>query len=384
MYTPNLKKTRENVYLCRMNLDVYQLFYTANLIFILTNLYGWMLKWFYKPEAYGDSYASLFPGQKIVGVLYLAQICELPYLLMIGNAAALFYVNVFSVLLFPALMVIMCESYFFLKRPSIGHWVIYFFPTTLLSLYLLAHALGWIPISDNLKLIIFWIVTLFALGYAFMIVREQIKIRQQIRRINEMSYSSEGDFPARFARRIEWLPLAICLLMYVNFAADDSWIKMWRDLIFTIVNVWFMFYTLNPHRKVALKQEAIKLPDNSNYRLSQERCSALQSLIFETVTNEKLYLDPHLSVDTLSKKVGSNKSYISEALVRSSYGSFYSAINQFRIDYASNLLLSQPEISIEAIAKSAGFSSASLFSRLFKQQKGISPSRFAMQNKIPI
>lgn len=364
-----------------MELNTYQLFYTANLIFILTNLYGWLIKWFYKAEAYSDNFSELFPGQKVVGALYLAQVFEIPYLLMVGDAKALFYVNSFSALLFPALMFVMCEAYFFLKIPPVRKLILYFLPVVAICSYLLAAVWGWVPLSGTDKSVMFWVITVIVCGYAVMIVREQYKIRKQIRNIDEMSYSSESDFPVRFAQQIEWLPLGVCLLMYLNFAADDVWVKMVRDVFFTIVNVWFLFYTLNPHRKALFKQGRTELQDNGKYRLGEKRCIELQTMIFENIINKKLYLDRHLSIESLSREMATNNNYISEAFVRSQYGSFYNAINHFRIDHAMELLISQPEMSIGSIAESSGFSSASMFSRLFKQYKGSSPREFAAKSK---
>lgn len=364
-----------------MELNISLLFYTANLLFIVTNLYGWLLKWFYKAEAYGENYGVLFPGQRFVGALYLVQLFELPYLLMVGNAEALFYVNAFSVLLFPALMVAMCEAYFFLKMPTVRQLMLYFLPVIFISGYLLATTCGWLSLFAVDKQVMFWIVSSVAAGYTALNIREQLKIRKQIRRVNENTYSCESDFPVRFAQRIEWLPLGICLLMYANFVADDVWVKMCRDILFTVVNVWFLLYTLNPHRRLVLKQEGIEMSDNGKYRLDEMRCNELQTQIFETIINEKLYLESHLSVDMIAKKVSTNKNYISEAFTRSKYGSFYNAINNYRIDHAEKLLLSDPLMSIEAVARASGFSSASLFSRSFKQYRGCTPTQFATKNR---
>lgn len=375
------EKKRQIIYFCGMESNMSQLFYTANLVFILTNLYGWLIKWFYKAEAYSGNFGELFPGQRFVGALYLVQVFEIPYLVMIGDAKALFYVNSFSALLFPALMFVMCEVYFFLRTPSVRKLILYFLPVATISCYLLAAMWGWIPFSGTDKQIMFWVITVITCGYAALIAWEQYKIRKQVRKINEMSYSSESDFPVRFAQRIEWLPLGISLLMYLNFAADDVWVKMGRDVFFTFVNVWFLFYTLNPHRRPLLKEERVELQDNGKYRLSEKRCSELQAMIFDNIVNKKLYLDRHLSIESLSKEMGTNNNYVSEAFVRSQYGSFYNAINQYRIDHATDLLINQPEMSIGTIAESSGFSSASMFSRLFKQYKGISPSGFVAGDK---
>ncbi len=49
----------------------YLVLFSANLAFIVTHIYGWLLKWFYKPKAYREHFHELFPAQRAVGVIYL-------------------------------------------------------------------------------------------------------------------------------------------------------------------------------------------------------------------------------------------------------------------------------------------------------------------------
>lgn len=48
----------------------YLILFSANLAFIVTHIYGWLLKWFYRPKAYAEHFHELFPAQKSVGVIY--------------------------------------------------------------------------------------------------------------------------------------------------------------------------------------------------------------------------------------------------------------------------------------------------------------------------
>ena len=93
------------------------IFYSANLAFIVSHLYGWLLKWYYRPKAYEETFHDLFPAQRSVGTIYMLQILELPYLLQIGDADALFYANAFALLVFSLQMLVMCELYFFPQNP---------------------------------------------------------------------------------------------------------------------------------------------------------------------------------------------------------------------------------------------------------------------------
>ena len=90
------------------------LFFAVNLVFIVTNIYGWLLKRFFVPEAYRSNMRELFPAQQLVANFYLLQLLEVPYLLMVGQPEALFYANGTALLLFSSYMLIMVRSYFFL------------------------------------------------------------------------------------------------------------------------------------------------------------------------------------------------------------------------------------------------------------------------------
>lgn len=365
----------------------YILFYSANIAFIITNLYGWILKVFYKAEPYRDNYDNLFPSQRANKTLYLLQIFEIPYLLMLPNPKVLFYVNAFSILIFSSLMVVMIDSYFFLKRKNNWQSIGYFLPVVIIVFYLLLAALELINTTDGTYRIMFWIVTFTFIYYAVRLIIVRGKIRRCILAIDEGTYSNIDDFPAHYAKRLEWVPISICILMYACFLLNDPSVKMWRDLLFTVVNIWFLIYNLNPRRKgvviensqeQALEQMLIETDEPSpKYKLSVERYSEIESKLIELIEKEMLFLDSHLNLDQLAQKMGINRNYISEVISRSDYGSFYMLINSYRIEYAQDILRKKPTMKIKNVAYDSGFSSVSIFSQVFKRYKKITPSEFA-------
>lgn len=40
----------------QLSQSTFLVLFAANLAFVLTNLYGWLLKWFYRPKAYGEQF----------------------------------------------------------------------------------------------------------------------------------------------------------------------------------------------------------------------------------------------------------------------------------------------------------------------------------------
>ena len=364
----------------------YLLLYSANFVFILTNLYGWMLKAFYKAEPYRDNYDNLFPSRKATEALYLLQIFEIPYLLMLPDPKALFYVNAFSILIFSSLLVVMCDSYFFLKRKNKWQAIRYFLPVILLVFYLLLAAMEIVPTTRGSYQVMFWIITPVFLYYIIRLLVIKRNIRRSIRAVDEGTYSNSDDFPVRYARRIEWVPITICLLMFICFLFNDPYVKMGRDLFFTFVNVWFLLYTLNPHRKGVKREEmreqeleeVLLGADNNTvkYKLPEERKKEIEYKLIELIEKEELFLDSHLTLDHLSQKLGINRNYISETLSGSKYSSFYALINHYRLEYAQELLRRDPSLKIEHAAFDSGFSSINVFTQVFKRYRGLTPSAF--------
>lgn len=364
-----------------LNSTPYILFFAANFAFIITNLYGWLLNTYYKPKIHKKDVNELYPSRKSTNALYILQLFEIPYLINIGDTQALFYVNTFSILIFPALMTIMGREYFLMQKKTPIQLFIYFAPVAVVVFYLLFASIHLVPSSHAVYYHIFWLVLALYCFYMLKVITLQITLRTKIRKYNEQEYSNSEDFPVKYAEAIKLVPAIISIVMLLSFLMENVWVKMARDIIFTVVNVWFMISTLIPHRNIQKKINSQISADTTNkYRVSQERCDLIERQIIELITNEKLFLDEHLTSESISKKLGINRNYISEVIGRSKYGSFYNLVNNFRIEYACQMMKKDPNIKIGYIAIESGFSSNSIFSQTFKKHKGISPSQFLSKN----
>ena len=102
--------------------------------------------------------------------------------------------------------------------------------------------------------------------------------------------------------------------------------------------------------------------------------SELLEKIRKLMSEEKLYLYPNLKVSDLARLLNSNRNYIYNAINVEMGISFSDYINSQRIDYASQLLKANPELSINDVMFKSGFTSTSAFYRNFKKFKGITPT----------
>ena len=363
---------------------IYLILFTANLTFIVTNLYGWILKWFYRPKAYREQFYELFPAQRAVGLIYLIQILEIPYLVQIGNPDALLYVNSFSVLIFSLQMLVMCEKYFFPRAVHRKREYTIFIPGVIILLPLFLQAVHLINLPDGYRPWVFGIVSVVFLFYFTLNLKMALRIGRMVKQVNEAAYSDSDDFPVRFAKYIQWVPTLVCVLLFTNFWFDNIWAKFVRDLILIFANVWFCIFTLNPWRKAFSKREEeiieqMEQPDNSTFHLSEKRSKELCNKLEDMLTKEHIFTEPHITIDILIQRLGTNSKYITEIIRRSGYQSFYDMICQHRVRHAISLIHQNPDERLHVIADQCGFSSPSSMAKAFQSQGKPAPSSFKSQ-----
>ena len=95
----------------------------------------------------------------------------------------------------------------------------------------------------------------------------------------------------------------------------------------------------------------------------------------------KYYLDPELNLESLSRHIGTNRTYLSLA-ISYRYGCNFSAyVNRLRINELLNHWGLQNEDSFYGTAWGCGFNSKRTFDRAFLKEKGIAPTDFVAREK---
>ena len=96
---------------------------------------------------------------------------------------------------------------------------------------------------------------------------------------------------------------------------------------------------------------------------------------------EKLYLNPGISLDEVADKLESNRSYLSKAINQIYNSNFTSYINDLRIKEAIRVITKKDVslFTIEGIGEQIGFCNRITFVHAFKKYTGVTPS-FFMKN----
>lgn len=210
---------------------------------------------------------------------------------------------------------------------------------------------------------------------------------------NNYSYSENID--------VSWLKkatviLAICLLVWI-FAG--IYITTWGDCIYHFLSIllWFIILYYSEY------QISIPMPNNlkkgnllAKEPAEEEECCIKTESGYNVYTHifkeklqkimeeQKLYLNPKLTVNDVANAIGTNRTYLSSYFNNELNTTFYDYINTLRIEESSKPLLAvfPYTMNIDEIAEASGFNSISTFRRAFLKKTGMTPLQYRKSNSL--
>lgn len=166
-----------------------------------------------------------------------------------------------------------------------------------------------------------------------------------------------------------FITLDAFLYISIYFVKID--VLLIESYLFSISIYIFMFFEI--------KNNILSIVHKIQVGVNAEDKEIIDSLT-RLMKNDKIFLDPDLSLSNLASKINSNSHEISRVLNSSLGLNYNDFVNQYRIYHAKNLLLNNSDNKkISAIAFESGFNSISVFNSSFKKFTGITPSRFINQ-----
>lgn len=121
------------------------------------------------------------------------------------------------------------------------------------------------------------------------------------------------------------------------------------------------------------KTEAIE-DMNEGKEYTNENNAEYRAALEEWMKSEKPYLNADFRLQDLREILPMNRTYLSHFL-RTEFGcNFYQYVTQYRVEEAKRLLRENPEMKMQDISDQCGFSSLTMFGRVFARETGISPS----------
>lgn len=167
-----------------------------------------------------------------------------------------------------------------------------------------------------------------------------------------------------------WLKLLIIgfIIIWISFfinIIEDSIPYITGPIMYSIV-VYFLSF----------KAFQLKITDIDGNVFKKNDNSQLFTQITKLIVNDKLYLEPNVSLTSISKLIHKSTQKTSEIINQNAKQNFNDFINYYRIQEAKKILVadSSKNLTISAIAFDSGFSSLSSFNSAFKKFEGNTPS----------
>lgn len=113
--------------------------------------------------------------------------------------------------------------------------------------------------------------------------------------------------------------------------------------------------------------------------IEKETVLYVMNALTKAMEQDKLFLNPVLSLKTLAEHTVLTPKIISAVLNQYAGKGFNEFVNEYRIEEVKKLLLNPSKLTITGIAFECGFNSQATFQRTFKQFTGLSPKEFQQQ-----
>ena len=164
--------------------------------------------------------------------------------------------------------------------------------------------------------------------------------------------------------------------LFISFAMIlfGSILFFWPEYIYGLKN------SANTPMRIPIVNPLVAEPlkETKQVNFSQKELSDTIRIIDESFANKKLYKEQGLTINKLAERLDISPRYLSWLLNNHYKLRFNDFINNYRVAYIKQQIESGAlkNITLEALASEAGFSSRSTFYNVFKKNTGLSPAEF--------
>jgi AraC-like DNA-binding protein len=159
-------------------------------------------------------------------------------------------------------------------------------------------------------------------------------------------------------------------------------------VVLTAMIYWISYKVISqpevfrPAGALLVKLNTVNQAKYAHSGLKSEEADRIAELLRSAMSQQKLYLNADLSIDSLATTLNVSRHHISQVLNDKFQQSYYDYVSGYRLEEASLRLTGQKyrHYTIAAIAHDSGFSSVSNFNEVFKKRYGVTPSRFRDQH----
>lgn len=173
------------------------------------------------------------------------------------------------------------------------------------------------------------------------------------------------------------LSVSLFCLCYVEYMIDVS--------VFSLKSLSHVQFSMGEDvdpEEAEVEQEEM---EEESFDEAQEQVSPTEQIRFAKALNEafekdQVYLDPNLSIQSLSNRLGTNRTTLSSAIAQAYGMNFRQLVGKYRIEKAKRYMLDNPEAKQETVAMECGFITAQAFNQKFKEMVGEAPRMWIVKH----
>ena len=159
-------------------------------------------------------------------------------------------------------------------------------------------------------------------------------------------------------------------------AESKSKISWWWILVVALIAGALLAYIIIKKARKTIVETPTPQDDSQATATKTKTTPEMMLRIEKLMEEKKLYLNSDLRMLDVAKKVGIHQNDVSACINSNKGYSFSQFVNNYRVDYAKQLMLENPSIKIAQVAMESGFSSDTSFYRTFRTLTGMSPSEW--------
>ena len=165
----------------------------------------------------------------------------------------------------------------------------------------------------------------------------------------------------------------LCFVGSISVAFTQQWLIL---LIIGYGTEQILFRKEPQYLELAEEEEKEEEPDDA----TKEAYAEYRQTLEQWMEAEKPYLNPEFRLQDMRQVLPLNRTYLSQFINAEYNCSFYQFVTSYRVEEAKRLMQEQPDMKMQDIAEHCGFSSPTVFARVFARETGMTPREWSTQN----
>lgn len=202
---------------------------------------------------------------------------------------------------------------------------------------------------------------------------QRILVLRRIFIVRELYLTREG-------KTVVWGSIAVCAWILLSLLLSYEFLREYHGMeimviSYSLIATGLIFLTVR-----YLTADVIVDGDKHPVNIAADADDAIADSIRVAITRDKVFLNHSLRIEDFADSLSTNRTYIARVCRLRYRMTFTELMNHHRVEYAKQLMTTNPRKRMDEVSIESGFSSASFFARVFKAHEGVSPTQWRQAN----